>query len=196
MHAIIFGYDPPNQKFQKNTKKGYPLFTSTKIDNLWKKGFHSIAEANEKTAYYIASYALKGKRKTIPNPDTGELIEVADTMNVSTKPAIGLTYLKKNMQQLVDSGGILPRYYVKKLEELNIDLYDQYVQKLDCSLKTRSTGERYAKFIISNQKTHLSDTAFRETGTTDLEDTERKFRERYLKQDRDNYVSLIKGAGK
>ena len=69
MHALIFGYSPNNQEFLKKTPSGHNLFTSREIESLWSKGFHSIGEANEKTAYYIASYALKGRERDITHLD-------------------------------------------------------------------------------------------------------------------------------
>lgn len=191
MHAIIFGYNPPNQKLIKVSSKGYNLYTSPIIENLWGKGYHSIAEANEKTAYYIASYALKGKEKSLYHPNTGEYCTLQDTMDVSKRPAIGLTYLLKNYDQLVDSGMSLPRYYTKKLEEYHPDLFETYQNRQQLQLSNRSSGEKYAKFIIDNQKNSLHRTNYRES----CEETENKkndFYRRRLKQDRDNYVSITK----
>ena len=92
MHAIIFGYNPPNQEYLRDTLSGYPLFASDSVSELWGKGYHSIAEANAQTAYYIASYALKGKSKVIFDADLNKEVEVHDQMDASKKPAIGLKY--------------------------------------------------------------------------------------------------------
>lgn len=192
MHAIIFGYNPKNQKFLKNTSSGHPLFTSTEIEKLWKFGYHSIGVANEQTAYYIASYALKSKKRTIIHEETGEEMEINDSMNSSKNPAIGLDYLLKNSQQLVDSGQVLPRYYQKKLEELNPDLFQQYQDRVQAQIKDRSTGETYANFIINSQQNSLSNTAFRETTKNHKEEREFQFKKRYLKNQRDDYVTYIK----
>lgn len=189
MHAIIFGYNPKNQKFLKNTPSGYPLTTSDEISELWDKGFHSIGTANEKTAYYIASYALKGKEKTIHHPNTGEECTLSDSMDVSRRPAIGLNYFLKNMQQLVDSDSILPRYYAKKLEEINPELFEEYQNKLNLKLKTRTTGEKYAKIIIDDQKSSLRSEHFRENNTDPIYKKRKEFYKTRLKQDRDNYVA-------
>lgn len=198
MHAIFFGYNPKNQKHLKNTPSGYPLMTSPEIEKLWTNsegesmGFHSIGTANEKTAYYIASYALKGKTKTIYHQETGEEMTVSDTMDVSKRPAIGLNYLLKNMQQLVDSGTMLPRYYAKKLETLNPDLFEEYQNKLMSLLKTRSAGELHAKFIIDDQKQSSGETHFRENSTESLDLRTKVFYKQRLKQDRDAYIAINK----
>jgi len=189
MHAIIFGYSPTDQKFLKNTKKGYPLFTSNEISKLWKNGFHSIAEANTKTAYYIASYALKGKKHEIIHPGTGETILVSDSMDCSKKPAIGLQYFQKNYQQLINTGESLPRYYLKKLENIDTNLLCEYENKQQLKSNQRSAQQIYSKNIIDTQKT-LMESEYREN-SIDL-----KYRQHYsayLKSNRDDYVSQTKG---
>lgn len=47
-------------------------------------------------------------------------------MDVSKRPAIGYDYFIENCDQLVDSESILPRYYIKKLKELNPTLHERY----------------------------------------------------------------------
>lgn len=187
MHAIIFGWDPANQKKLKKTSSGHQLFTSPDLEKLWDKGFHSIGTANEKTAYYIASYALKGNKRSCTNHETGEVISLADTMDVSKRPAIGYNYLQANAKQLIDSGEMLPRYYLKKLETLNPELFQRYEDERLLNFKTRSSQELHAKFVIDDAKTMQSKTEFRETP----ENTQsRKAHELYLKSKRDEYHLL------
>lgn len=193
MHALLFGYNPNKQTFLKNTPSGHPLYTSPGISELWDKGFHSIGEANEKTAYYIASYALKGNKKSLYHPDTGEYCTLSDCMNVSTRPGIGLKYFLKNAEQLVNSGEVLPRYYQKKLEVINPALFEQYQNKVTELHKTRSSGELYAKFVINDQKIHSSASNFREnlcTNNRSDQSIEKLFQKDHLKYLRDNYVSF------
>jgi hypothetical protein len=208
MHAIIFGYNPNKQMFLKNTNSGYPLFTSPELEELWDKGFHSIAEANEKTAYYIASYALSGKAKTIFHPDTGEEVEISDTMDVSKRPAIGLNYIKDNYKQIIDSKEFMPRYYVKKLEQYyeakksdnptksqiklmelfkNVDehLLFQYEEYLQNIKNNSSSGEMYARHVIKSQKIDLQDFTYREDTK---ERRRRDFEKRQLKDNAHTYV--------
>lgn len=198
MHAILFGYNPSNQEYLTTTNSGSKLFTSPEMDELWGKGYHSIGEANEATAYYIASYALKGKERTIIHPETGEQVDIRDQMNVSTRPAIGLNYFLKNYDQLTDSGSILPRYYQKKLEEVDPDRFEDYQNSIMEKLQTRSDYENYAKLIIHNKKSSLHSSAFREdyinSETSDKENRRREFLEKRLKQLRDDYALIQQGV--
>lgn len=188
MHAIIFGYSPDNQIFLKNTKKGEAIYTSKEITKHWDYGFHSIGTANEKTAYYIASYSLKGKKHEFFDPQ-GEWITVKDSMNSSKNPAIGLEYLKQNKQQLVDSGQILPRYYLKILAKIAPDLLQQYEDKTILDLITRSSQENLSKFVIDQQKLDTQDTEYRKN-TIDKKLI--KMQKSLLTEDRNLYVSYTK----
>lgn len=158
-HVIVFGYEPATLNFLKNSKGGNPLFTSPELDELWEHGHHSVGEANEKTAFYIASYALKGKDHEVI--EDGEIHTVSDTFDASKRPAIGKRYLLANAKQLVDSGDPLPRYYQKLLEKFFPDLLQEYQDRVSTQVKSRSSQERLAKVTISSAKKNLKDDEFR-----------------------------------
>lgn len=210
MHAILFGHNFQDQKLLKYNK-GNPLFTSKHLTELWDKGYHSIAEANEKTAYYIASYALKGNNKEITNPDTGEIQEFKDCMDVSKNPAIGLLYFLKNAEQIIDSDNLVPRYYAKQLEEERIEkllnkypeysdtikkfpsLQEKHQNKMQSLLKERSDHEIFAKYTIKNQKNTLHSSNFREDYSSNKKDyrslREKEFLGKHLRWQRDIYAA-------
>lgn len=210
MHAILFGYNFKDQKLLKYNK-GNPLFTSKHLTALWDKGFHSIAEANEKTAYYIASYALKGNEKEVINEESGEVLERRDCMDVSKRPAIGLKYFLKNAPQICENG-ILPRYYEKKLQDpqwclekypeyANIikefdTLADEVEERKNLNLKERGDHEIYARFNIQHKKTSLHSTEFRENNGINKKDNRPYKRNNGLKKElkyrRDQYADLTR----
>ena len=159
-HCIIFGYSPSNQQLLRYSKSGHPLYTSDEIQKCWNKGNHSIGEANEKTAYYIASYALKGKDHDLMDSN-GTIHSVSDSFDCSKRPAIGLEYFKANYKQLVDSGQILPRYYQKKLEQLHPDVFDEYQQEKQFKIESRGSQQRLAKLTITEQKKSFTDSEYR-----------------------------------
>lgn len=158
-HLIIFGWSPANQKFLKNTPAGYPIFRAPHLEKNWEHGYSSVAEANSQTAYYVASYALKGKKHTYTDP-LGEVITVKDSMTCSQ--GIGLKYAQKNLQHLVDSNKHIPRYYKKKLFEQNPILHEQYDERESFrNPRTSSDHEKYAKFINNERKKTNSNETFR-----------------------------------
>lgn len=207
MHAILFGFNFKNQSVHKYNN-GNPLFTSPDLDDLWPYGYHTIAEANEKTAYYIASYALKGNDKDVVSQETGEVDQYRDCMDVSKRPAIGLKYFVKNAEQIINSGNV-PRYYAKKLEEPlwcmdKFPEYEETIKKfpdlLDIyeankweNLTQRSDHEKFANFIINSQKNTCQSSANRGDYNSIKENIRHvqkiEQQERILRYNRDNYVA-------
>lgn len=186
-HLIIFGWSPANQTFLKNTPAGYPIFRSPHLEKIWDHGYSSTAEANTKTAYYVASYALKGKKHQYINDD-GEIIVVSDNMTASN--GIGLSYAEKNLQQLVDSETNIPRYYKKKLFEQNPTLHEQFDQRESLrNPRTKSSHEKLAKFVITEQKNAQNETYLRNDTTSKLQKNHLKLQ---LESNRDNYVATNK----
>lgn len=186
-HAIIFGYNPSSQEYLQKAPSGEPLFTSPELDKLWTNGFHSIGQANEKTAYYIASYSLKSSKHNVTNPATGEILQVTDSMDSSKRPAIGKTYFEKNYQQLIDTKTALPRYYIKLLEKNHPHLYQQYQDQTNQYSEPKTSQQKLAKYIITNQK--VTDTKYRQSpkGLNEI-----KQYTAHLQENRDNYVSHLK----
>lgn len=183
-HLIIFGWSPAKQIYLKNTPAGYPIFRSTHLEKNWEHGYSSVAEANSQTAYYVASYALKGKKHTYTQTD-GEIITVKDSMTCSQ--GIGLTYANTNFQQLIDSKEHLPRYYKKKLLEQNPSLHEQYDERESFrNTRTTSDHEKYAKFIINERKKTNSNETYRED-TTDKKTLNHL--KAHLKINRGNYAT-------
>lgn len=184
-HAIIFGWNPSSQKLLKTTPSGCPIFRSQQLEDLWSHGYSSIGVANEKTAYYIASYSLKGKKHTLIDPSTGEEVTISDCMDASKRPAIGYTFFQQNLKQLIQSNQILPRYYLKRLLVENPTIHLQYENDRSLNLKTRSSHELLAKFLINNAK--LSNSAFREN---EIGFNETSHQESQLINNRDEYHRL------
>ncbi len=187
-HAIIFGWNPSNQSYLMEAPSGEPLFLSPEITKLWHHGYHSIGTANEKTAYYIASYALKSKKHTILNPETGIYENVSDSMDTSKRPAIGADFFHANYKQLINTETNLPRYYVKLLERHYPDDFEKYQNEFQLrNTKPRSAHEKLAKFVITDQQNSGSDSNFRSQSNKIIE---REHLTVHLKYDRDNYVRL------
>lgn len=184
-HAIVFGYNPSCQEYLFEAPSGEPLFTSKEISDLWRHGFHSIGTANEKTAYYIAAYSLKSSKHDVIDPNTGDIVEVTDSMDASKRTAIGYEYFFKNVQQLVDSGQQLPRYYQKLLERHFPDLLEIYEnESMLRNNKPRSAHQRLAKFVISEQKKELHRDGLRTAPENRYEQLQY---EKHLRHDRDAF---------
>lgn len=190
-HLLIFGWNPADQKYWKTTKKGNKIYRSPELEKLWTLGNSSInGTCNEKAAYYIAAYALKGKKHTLTDPHTGELISVSDSMDVSKRPAIGYNYFLKHHQQLINTNTILPRYYFKKLQTINPTLHTHYENERMLLFKTRSHYELNAKYIINEAQPHKSE--FREDNEQIVQES--AYHKRLLHQNSLTECQLIKAA--
>lgn len=210
-HAIIFGWNPKGQYEPTRTKSGETIFRSPELEKLWTHGNSSVGTANERTAYYIASYALKGAKHEIQLP-TGEIEIVNDKFDCSRRPAIGLNYLIKNQTYLTSSETPLPRYYAKllkeaselhenynrtpqqqkrfeKLKDINPTLHEHYENHRMLKFKTRSHHEVYAKYILDQQKIITSLNEFRSTENSPKDEN---YYKENLKQSRDEEQFIIK----
>lgn len=178
-HVIIFGWEPSGQEFLFDAPSGEPLYTSFELSKLWPYGFHSIGSANERTAYYIASYSLKAETHEVLDSDTGDIVEVSDCMDCSKRTAIGFEYFIQNMEQLVNTSDMLPRYYVKlmtdglpknyldKLSQNEIDVINSRLENCleiyqnKVKFGSRDDHQKLAKFKIIESKKELQDFSFR-----------------------------------
>lgn len=183
-HAIIFGWTPCQQRYLQEAPSGEPLYTSHELETLWPHGYHSIGTANEKTAYYIASYSLKSSSHDVLCPDTGEYLRVTDSMDSSKRPAIGRNYFFKNVNQLIDSNTQLPRYYIKLLDDHYPDLAEKYENRnMLQNNKPKSAHQKLAKYIITDQQTNTNS----EYRTAPDTRSENLYYINHLKSNRDDY---------
>jgi hypothetical protein len=187
-HAIIFGWSPPNQSFLMEAPSGEPLYTSPLLDELWPHGFHSIGDANAKTAYYIASYSLKAVKHSVTDPETGELVTVSDSMDCSSRPAIGRNFFLENVDQILETEKMIPRYYKKLLERYYPDKFEELENKSADSYKTRGSYELLAKYEIIESQKDMSRNSLR---SAPEEKERRKLYSDHLRSNRDFYKHLL-----
>lgn len=188
-HAIIFGWTPSNQEYLQKAPSGEPLYTSKDLEELWPYGYHSIGDANERTAFYIASYSLKSNTNHFVDPTTGETMELTDSMDSSRKTAIGYEYFMKYYDRLASSGELLPRYYVKLLDRHFPDYLEIYENNLLLNFtKQKSSQQKLAKFVITSQKEALSQSGYRTAPDKKKEIDNYK---NILRHDRDMYVQHL-----
>ncbi len=188
-HAILFGYDFHDQYHFTNSPSGEKLFRSEELESLWTQGISSIGQANEKTAYYIASYALKSNNNSYIHPDSGEIHTIRDSMDASKRPAIGKNFFLRNADQLAKSNTLLPRYYQKLMEKYHPDLLERYENdSMLRQTKTRTPHQIYAKHVISTQKQDLQEKGLR----SEIDQLTLTHTTNHLKQSRNNSDLLIR----
>lgn len=93
-HVLIFGFDFDDKTVWRTSKKGYPLYRSSRLEKLWRFGFSEIGEVNFKTAGYVAGYI--SKKITGPLADDHYGNRIPEFSLQSTKPGIGVPWMVEN----------------------------------------------------------------------------------------------------
>lgn len=134
-HAIIFGWDPPDQTFHSMSERGDKQYRSAALDRHWDHGIATTGKVTMESCRYVAAYVTK-KIKTNDDfglgrywrvsPVTGELHKVRPEFSVmSRRPGLGQAYVDKYKSDFFPSGFIVmdgikqavPRFYKSKLTE-------------------------------------------------------------------------------
>lgn len=151
-HLIIFGYSFDDLLFLKYDSKKTPLFTSSKLASLWKKGFHSVAAFSPDVAKYCAKYIVADR------VDCNKSF-----LTMSKKPIIGYAACIPDIlagDRIFYSGKSMriPRAFLRYLEK-------KYPDEVRLVLENRrkKNALRYGEFLdtIYNKysQVSLSDTA-------------------------------------
>jgi hypothetical protein len=130
-HAILF-----NAAFTDTHQVGVGRNASALLAALWPHGHNVLGEATFESARYVARYAMKKQGQG--DHDADGVYRPAPFLRMSLKPAIGLNWLhryKNDVQHgyLIDSNRnktSIPRYYKKKLTQIDPDLGEQLDQQI------------------------------------------------------------------
>ena len=138
-HACIFNFAFEDLKFLRRTNSGSDLYRSAQLESLWPYGFSSVGDVTFESAAYVARYVMKKQNQDIDvhapvDLETGEVIQRLPEYNrMSLKPGIGANFLDKYKSDVFPNDYVVvnghkakpPRYYFKRLEQQDPDLYEQ-----------------------------------------------------------------------
>ena len=138
-HACIFNFAFEDLKFLRRTNSGSNLYRSAQLESLWPYGFSSVGDVTFESAAYVARYVMKKQNQDIDvhapvDLETGEVIQRLPEYNrMSLKPGIGANFLDKYKTDVFPNDYVVvnghkakpPRYYFKRLEQQDPDLYEQ-----------------------------------------------------------------------
>ena len=138
-HACIFNFAFEDLKFLRRTNSGSDLYRSTQLESLWPHGYSSVGDVTFESAAYVARYVMKKQNQEIDvhapvDLETGEVIERLPEYNrMSLKPGIGANFVDKYKSDVFPNDYVVvnghkakpPRYYFKRLEQQDPDLYEQ-----------------------------------------------------------------------
>lgn len=139
-HAILFGKDFREDKYlYKQNFRGENYYISPTLTDIWEKGHVIIGDVTFDSAAYVSRYVMK---KVYGEPAVGYYYgQQPEFLTCSTKPAIGLEWYEKYKgdiypydEVIIRSNGKIrrmkpPRYYDKKLEEEDPELFEEIKQE-------------------------------------------------------------------
>lgn len=138
-HAIIFGYKPVDLiSFGYDNDIRQEIFISPWLSSLW--GMGNVIVGNNvtfETCAYVARYVMKKLEVDFKNDEFYKVFN-KDFILCSRRPALGYRFFEENQSELERLDKVLirdgitclpPRYYSRKLKEVNPDKYEEIKQK-------------------------------------------------------------------
>ncbi|QCS36117.1 replication initiator protein [Capybara microvirus Cap1_SP_131] len=180
-HAVYFGLsidDFPDLMPLKRTSAGSLIYTSEKLQKLWKRGFISLSPVSWQTCAYVARYTTKKLIDSNPLMSDYDLFNMhPEFMTCSRKPGLSGYFYDDHPDLVPDSiddfkiyirdpDGLkpvksvkTPKYLLKQLQAVNPLLYNEYVDMQRVSsedsllLKLQRTSLPEAEYILSEEFT-------------------------------------------
>lgn len=92
-HALLFNVGFDDRVYFKTTGSGEKIYTSERLNRLWKFGYSSVGDVTFGSAAYVARYHIKKVGSVVSdnhycNPVTGEVLE-PEYVTMSRRPGIG-----------------------------------------------------------------------------------------------------------
>lgn len=167
-HAVIFGYNFPDQKYWSMSKSGKKVFVSDQLSRLWPHGFSYVGGFCFESAAYVARYVLK-KVGDVSDPkrlvmSNGEVLS-PEYVTMSRRPGIGTSWYRKFKNDVYPHGRRVvrgvdmqpPRFY-DKLYEMDDPLgYEElkFLRKDLLDLKDNSMLRLGVKEEVTNARLAL-----------------------------------------
>ena len=168
-HLIIFGLRLDDLKVYKTNKElQYSLFTSPFLEKCWGKGFVVVGLVTWETCAYTARYIMK-KQYGASADVYNQLNIIPEFTTMSLKPAIGKRFFEEHGLDMFKNGHynlssekgsrkiFPPDYFIKKLEEIDEDLYSDIknirglVAKNTQALKLCQTDREYMDYLADTE---------------------------------------------
>lgn len=153
-HAVIFGYRPSDGIEKKANKFGDILYESEELDSLWKLGRTDFGDVTERSAGYVARYAVKAINDHIDRK------EYSCKHVTSKRLVLGQRWIADNYKDVLRSGCIrtlsgdvhpIPRYYKKWIEKHHNSEWNSYINS-DLKKKIESELEERRMKLVHKYK--------------------------------------------
>lgn len=178
-HVCLFGEDFSADRVKVGESKGYPLFQSRFLSEVWKYGDHFIGDVSHDSAGYTAQYCVKKINGDMAQDhysriveSTGELIQLEpEFMVCSLKPGIGQGWYERYREDFERRGTAVykgremraPKFYDKLHERFDPESFERVKAEriaaaeadLNNSPERLAVRERIAKARLSLQEKSL-----------------------------------------
>lgn len=162
-HMCLFGHDFNDKTYLTTTSAGSKIYTSQKLNALWKKGNATIGEITFESAAYVARYimkkvngqAAKQHYQQVDN-QTGEIHQLTpEYTKMSLKPGIGATWLSQWKKDAYPDGQVWMRGHRTKTPKYYDKIYKRE-NPLDYEELLYQRGLEAAKYNHDNTKERLA----------------------------------------
>lgn len=163
-HVCVFGFDFKDKSFWKNSA-GCRLYVSDELSSLWQFGFSTIGSLTFDSAAYVARYCTKKITGEQAKDHYGDLLP--EFGQASLRPAIGRDWIDKFGFSdvypfdtcVTDTAGggrgysKPPRYYDKRLEQLDSEAYEAMKKKRFESGLLREDESSFDRLMVKHKCT-------------------------------------------
>jgi len=133
-HALLFGLDIPDlDRF--SVRRGYPVFRSRILADLWRKGIIELGTVTPQSARYCAGYVLKDARAPERwDENTGEIVPLTQPYGrMSLRPGLGDAWIRRYYPEVFTHGACyaqdrafrIPDRFKHILDDINPDAYSE-----------------------------------------------------------------------
>lgn len=137
-HAVLFGYRPSDLVLF-SSRRDQDLYTSSKLEMLWGRGFVTCGAVTSESAAYVAGYVMK--KITGPMADDhysrvtldGEIVQLEpEFCRMSLRPGIGAGWFERFGKEVSDWDQVIlngrklkvPRYYDDRIKAVDPDRFE------------------------------------------------------------------------
>lgn len=137
-HALLFGLHVPDLD-RYSVRRGYPVFRSDLLAELWGKGLLELGTVTAQSARYCAGYVLKDCRAPERlDPSTGELVSLTQPYGrMSLKPGLGDAWIRRYYPEVFTHGACyaqdsryrIPDRFKDILDDIDGDAFEELQER-------------------------------------------------------------------
>ena len=101
-HLLLFNFNCRDKKFYKKSQKGFDMFHSQIIEDIWGKGHIELNAITPETCAYVARYVLKKQKGGTSKDWYAVQGKVPEYTNCSRMPGIGYYYYEQNKDKMYE----------------------------------------------------------------------------------------------